>query len=458
MTRRRMTTWFVIPIGGMVLAAVGGCRDKDSAEQRPKANDSVIVPRPDLSGVAPDLVAEFDKRRSAVLANSDSVEAWGALGVLCDSHGLRESAVHCYQEANRLQPRVFAWAYHLAVLRDELGANEEESLKAFQDLQSLRADYPPAWIRLAQIYERTGNFASAREAYREALLVDPNALAAHRGLGQLLLAEGDVEGAADQLQQAQILDPADRGTLSALAQVLFRLGQEKRANEVAAAAFGASEKRMADPLRDGVLSLSVNPTRLYAEAKLFFDRGQYRKAIDKLRKVQRWLPDDPYAPFLEAYSWLRLGKRDEAESAFKKALSMRDGLKNSRQAHRSFTSSLWDFRVELLNTVSQSATEDVVDRILASFETAADAEPEFLTERAYTAWASTLCRRGQIDRCLALFHEAIRINPRYADGYYNIGATYESLGQPGKALPYYRQAVALEPNHAATRRLEILGD
>jgi len=47
------------------------------------------------------------------------------------------------------------------------------------------------------------------------------------------------------------------------------------------------------------------------------------------------------------------------------------------------------------------------------------------------------------------FEEAVKINPRYAEAYYNIGECYYYLKEYNKAIEAYEQAVKIEPLHAS---------
>ncbi len=62
-------------------------------------------------------------------------------------------------------------------------------------------------------------------------------------------------------------------------------------------------------------------------------------------------------------------------------------------------------------------------------------------------------------RLLAIQHlsDAIRLNPRHAGAHFSLGRVLESAGQVSEAIDQYRQAVAIDPDHAARERLRALG-
>jgi tetratricopeptide (TPR) repeat protein len=60
--------------------------------------------------------------------------------------------------------------------------------------------------------------------------------------------------------------------------------------------------------------------------------------------------------------------------------------------------------------------------------------------------------RGNLDRAVRDFNEAVRIGPKYPDGYLARGQTYFKLGETERAIADYSAALALDPQHAAAWR------
>ena len=51
-------------------------------------------------------------------------------------------------------------------------------------------------------------------------------------------------------------------------------------------------------------------------------------------------------------------------------------------------------------------------------------------------------------QALAHFHEAVRIDPLFADAYSNMGNTYKDLGRLDDAVKCYMTAIQLQPSYA----------
>jgi len=56
--------------------------------------------------------------------------------------------------------------------------------------------------------------------------------------------------------------------------------------------------------------------------------------------------------------------------------------------------------------------------------------------------------KGQPDRAIEDYDQAIRLNPIYALAFYNRGNAYNGKGQPDRAIEDYDQAIRLNPNYA----------
>ena len=58
-----------------------------------------------------------------------------------------------------------------------------------------------------------------------------------------------------------------------------------------------------------------------------------------------------------------------------------------------------------------------------------------------------LINYGDLDSAKHYFNLTIRLAPRYADAYYNLGLTYETLEKNDTALTLYRNTLKLKPDH-----------
>ena len=69
--------------------------------------------------------------------------------------------------------------------------------------------------------------------------------------------------------------------------------------------------------------------------------------------------------------------------------------------------------------------------------------------------------KGDNDRAIADYTEVLRLNPNYADAYYNRGDAYDDKGDYARARADWEKALQLDPNDADARnnleRLRSMG-
>jgi tetratricopeptide (TPR) repeat protein len=77
---------------------------------------------------------------------------------------------------------------------------------------------------------------------------------------------------------------------------------------------------------------------------------------------------------------------------------------------------------------------------------------------SYTNLGNAYYRKKQYDQALINYNEALRVNPQYSIGYQNRGMVYEVLGRKDEAIADYRNALLLAPNQKQTEEaLKRLG-
>ena len=72
-----------------------------------------------------------------------------------------------------------------------------------------------------------------------------------------------------------------------------------------------------------------------------------------------------------------------------------------------------------------------------------------LTAEEYFLRGNDYAFQGQHEKAIQDYDEAIRLNPQFADAYYNRGTAYgRDLGQYGKAIKDFDEAIRLNPHDA----------
>ena len=86
------------------------------------------------------------------------------------------------------------------------------------------------------------------------------------------------------------------------------------------------------------------------------------------------------------------------------------------------------------------------DKAIADYTEAIRLDPK--DAEAYCNRGLAYGNKGDYDKAIADYTEAIRLNPKYAEAYYNRGMTYASKGEYDKAIADYTEAIRLDPKYA----------
>jgi adenylate cyclase len=130
-------------------------------------------------------------------------------------------------------------AYALYLQAKQLGLQKTTAAFAKSDelyrrVLAIDPRYVPAWVGLSgNIISEMGlgaitgrdGYAAARAAARKALAIDPGYAPAHAAIGRIALYEGDLAGAAPELERALAIAPSDAKVLGDAATFLQTLGR-----------------------------------------------------------------------------------------------------------------------------------------------------------------------------------------------------------------------------------------
>jgi tetratricopeptide (TPR) repeat protein len=88
------------------------------------------------------------------------------------------------------------------------------------------------------------------------------------------------------------------------------------------------------------------------------------------------------------------------------------------------------------------------DRAIADYDEAIRLDPK--NAKAYYNRGASYYDRGELDRALTDYGEATRLDPKDADTYVNRGLAYDRKGEHDRAIADYDEAIRLDPNDADT--------
>ena len=100
------------------------------------------------------------------------------------------------------------------------------------------------------------------------------------------------------------------------------------------------------------------------------------------------------------------------------------------------------------SSLKELSKKEELSNEIAEFKAAIDSNPNDVENRVKLA--VVLTEQGESDSAIAHLEDAIRINPNYADAYYQLGCILDSeKNELEAAIVKYQEAIRLKPNEAA---------
>jgi len=126
-------------------------------------------------------------------------------------------------------------------------------------------------------------------------------------------------------------------------------------------------------------------------------------------------------------------------------VSVRDGVLLVKQ--ESFTRAEFDALSQLTNAALKLYDFATVERSgWGKVGRATDATPNIDATYYYNRGMAWL-EKGEPDKAIADFNEAIRLDPKYALAYYNRGSAWDDKGESDKEIADYNEAIRLDPKN-----------
>jgi Flp pilus assembly protein TadD len=240
----------------------------------------------------------------------------------CGMAGQQQSAEQLYREASE--------AYD----RGEI----TEAISFYERAAALQPDSVPIRADLGVALARVGRYEEAISHYREALKRDPNNSVVRLDLALALYKEGEFERAGNELESLRKEHPEGQQSLYLLADCYLRLGKNSDAVALLQPIYRANPDDRAVDYALGTALIRVGQIREgesvmdrilkdgnTAEADLLmgeaqFAAGDYKIAVETLRKALDLKPDLPGAWSLYGRALLRNEDRADAKAAFQNAL------------------------------------------------------------------------------------------------------------------------------------------
>jgi tetratricopeptide (TPR) repeat protein len=313
----------------LLLSAGAGVAD-DNVATLPQAWTGKLlpVPVPNLEGQAADIRAGLDEARTAVdtalrkpdVSAAELARAYGELGGLYQGSFLRQSADLCFQNAERLEPENFRWAYYGGWLAAETGQTEL-ALTRYQRARQLNADYPALTLRMADAWADLNESGKAEAAYRDVTGIPGLEAAAYYGLGQIALLRRDYANAIDDFSKALQFDPAATRIHYPLAQALHAVKRDAEAKEQLALR-GDHLPTVKDPLVDELNAMQNSASRYFSRGMKAIQDHEYQAAAATFEKGLEKEPGNAAARVSYARALYLTDHKAEARQALEQAVAL----------------------------------------------------------------------------------------------------------------------------------------
>jgi len=239
-------------------------------------------------------------------------------------------------------------------------------------------------MTLAVVYERTNDFAKARDAYERLLSINPNSISALNNLACLYTDRlNDLGKAYDLARKAHDLQGNDPAIADTFGWILSK-------------------------------------------------RGEYLQALAILQESAAKLPDSPEVQFHLGMTAYMMGQTDLAKVAFQKAASAAKDFPGKEESKR---------RLALLKSGAGVSPELSISQLEGmTREQPNDVIAQMRLGEAYE-------KQGASDKAASAFEHALKLNPRLTSAVTKLAQLYAGpLHNKEKALTYAKKARELTPN------------
>ncbi len=189
----------------------------------------------------------------------------------------------------------------------------------------------PSLVREARQYHAKGQLAQARHAYETILTVDPDAVAAHFQLAQVLVKLKDPETALEHLDRAARLRPQEAAIWQFHAAIVQRLAdpaksqafldKAKKARIDRKLLLGLQEKINPKPLKSRV-GIGNAPPAEVEKAIALLKKGRTREAAKAAHDSASDHPKVAIIANILAHAQADLGEFEHAEKSFRRAIEL----------------------------------------------------------------------------------------------------------------------------------------
>jgi predicted Zn-dependent protease len=306
------------------VAAVRALMAQGKLDDARRELDALAATQPEPAGVERlrGIVAYEDNRLAeaeasftrALEQDPSDLESMQMRGVTLYRMGKPEDAIPLLEKAHSAGPIANADPNYVLALCYIGTKRYDDARRAFAAQYDFAPDSAAAWLVTARMLFRQELTAPAAAAAHQAVQLDPRIPLAHRLLGEIDLAGGDVSGALAELEQEVKVNPLDGETYDRMGDAYIRNGQYVRAQQVLDRAV------LLEPSASG-------PYILLGKALL--EEHDPVTAAMYLERAAKMDPSNAMIHMLLGRAFTAAGRRDDANREFEALQKLQGGAASS---------------------------------------------------------------------------------------------------------------------------------
>ncbi|MBU0936595.1 MAG: tetratricopeptide repeat protein [Spirochaetes bacterium] len=349
--------------------------------------------------------------QEAIRKDSTAAEPHYTLSKIYNDANLPDQALSELEQAQRLDPNNYLYAYELG--RAYFSVKKyEEARRAFESVTTrLNPRYEPAFFNLGTTYRVLRNNTAALAAFRGAIAIKPDYVRAHVEVGRILAAGGDTTGAIRSFNTALSFSPQDASALRELG-VLYAAG---------------GQLVNAEKAFEQALAVSADAVTYYNLAEVKYNLDKSAEALPLAQKAVQERPSSATYQYLLGLIAHKAGSVDTALAAYREAARL--DVKHIQS------------RINLGIIYLESG---FVDNALTVFDEAYKIDPKSL--EANNNLANAYGKKSLFEKSVFHYEAALALAPRDITIRLNLCRAYVQAGNNEKARDGYIEVVKLDAN------------
>ncbi|MFQ6612746.1 MAG: tetratricopeptide repeat protein [Fidelibacterota bacterium] len=365
------------------------------------------------------------------------------------------------EQAARVEPNDFRLQVELA--RQYEAENQPETAKdIYLRLVAQNPFNADAHFHLGSFFARVGQLNKARDAFEEALDVQPDhqatieAMATYFGTEKMESMSREVltnsarkrpEGAAHRLNE--IRQKLEAGEFEAAIRMAGS-GREKFPNHSGfvllqgKALEGLGETDQAKTAYQTAVKMDPNQGDYYiALAKLYFDQGKYIYAGLSYSDAVRVNPTDSDARFLQGLSYFKAREWGRAAQAWEDLLHF---MPQHKQVRQFLPQAYYILAVEYNRHGEPGLSQTSFRKAMTINQNSGQWLPS-----AMLTLGNYYREQGKYQEALSAFNEVIELKPYNSEAYLGLGIIYWKMKEPGMAKAAWQRSMELDPKNNDAR-------